>query len=162
MIIAGIDPGTVRIGFAFLEKQTGEPELLDYGCIDLVGTKDQIVRLSLIRQGVSRLIAKYRPEVLATEKLFFSVNRKTAIPVAEARGVIINTASELGLEILEFNPMEIKMALTGYGRADKLQIQRMVAGILKLKTAPKPDDAADAIALALTACYTNKNLKSKV
>ncbi len=159
MIILGIDPGTSRIGFAFLEKRGDSINLLECGCLELAKKRSQTERLKVINDEIGRLIGKHRPETAAVEKLFFSKNTKTALSVAEARGVLLNICAQNGLDLMEFAPTEVKLALTGYGRAEKLQVQKMVSKILKLENLPEPDDIADAIAVALTACYTDKNLK---
>jgi crossover junction endodeoxyribonuclease RuvC len=159
MIILGIDPGTVRIGYAILEKKNDNAKLLVCGCLE-VKSKSQAERLSEIADLISELSLKFRPQVLAIEKLFFTKNAKTALSVAEARGVIINSANVSGLKILEFTPLEVKVATTGYGKAEKYQVQKMVCNILKLEKIPQPDDATDAVAIALTACYTNPKLKN--
>ena len=159
MIILGIDPGTVRVGYALLQKETGNASLIAYGCLQ-IKNKKQTERLTEISRLISDLILKYRPETLAIEKLFFTKNAKTALAVSEARGVIINSASSLNLEVLEFTPLEVKAAITGYGKAEKYHVQKMICRILKLEKIPRPDDAADAIAIGLTACYTNPKLKN--
>lgn len=158
MIILGIDPGTTRIGYALLDKKenTGV-DLITYGCLELKN-RSQIERLKKISELISELISKYNPKTLAIEKLFFTKNAKTAFSVSEARGVIINSATSLNLEVLEFTPLEVKVAVTGFGRAEKKQIQKMVCRMLNLEKIPQPDDAADAIAIGLTACYTNQKL----
>ncbi|KKS44695.1 crossover junction endodeoxyribonuclease RuvC [Candidatus Azambacteria bacterium RIFOXYD1_FULL_42_11] len=158
MIILGIDPGTARIGYAIVNKNSGGVDLLGYGCLELK-SQTQIERLKNISDSIAELISEYHPEILAIEKLFFTKNAKTAFAVSEARGVIINAANSLNLKISEFTPLEVKIAVTGYGKAEKQQVQKMVCNILKLKKVPRPDDAADAIAIALAACYTNPKLK---
>ena len=158
MIILGIDPGTARIGYALLDKkEDAKVDLITYGCLELPNKK-QVERLAEISRLISDLIAQYHPEILAIEKLFFTKNAKTALSVAEARGVIINTAASLNLEILEFTPLEVKVAVTGYGKAEKKEIQKMVCRLLNLEKTPQPDDASDAIAIGLAACYTNQKL----
>ena len=155
MIILGIDPGTARIGYAVIEKKDSyNLNLLACGCLE-PKSKKQKDRLSDISNLISDLILKYRPEILAIEKLFFTKNAKTALAVAEARGVIINSANSLNLNIREFTPLEVKAAITGYGKAEKEQVKKMACRILKLEKMPKLDDASDALAVALTACYTN-------
>ncbi len=162
MIILGIDPGTARIGYALLsKKENTEVDLITYGCLELKN-RSQIERLKKISELISELISKYNPKTLAIEKLFFTKNAKTALSVAEARGVIINCANSLNLGILEFTPLEVKVATTGYGKAEKKQVQNMVCRLLNLKKIPQPDDAADAIAIGLTACYTNPKLSTKI
>lgn len=157
MIILGIDPGTARIGYSIMKKYDGEVELITYGCLELKNIS-QVERLKKISELISKLIYKYGPETLAIEKLFFTKNVKTALAVSEARGVIINSANSLHLEVREFTPLEVKTVVTGYGKAEKYQVQRMVMNILKLQKIPKSDDAADAIAIGLAACYTNPKL----
>jgi len=159
MIILGIDPGTTRVGYAVIEKKDSDNlNLLTYGCSESKN-KEQKDRLSDASNLISGLILKYHPEVLAIEKLFFTKNAKTALAVAEARGVIINSANSLNLNIREFTPLEVKAAITGYGKAEKEQVKKMVSRILKLEKMPKIDDTSDALAIALTACYTNPKLK---
>ena len=160
MIILGIDPGTARIGYSIIKKSNGEAELITCDCLELKNLS-QAERLKKISELISELIFKYNPETLAIEKLFFTKNVKTAMAVSEARGVIINSANSLNLGILEFTPLEVKTAVTGYGKAEKYQVQKMVQNILKLEKMPKSDDAADAIAIGLAACYTNPKLSTK-
>ena len=158
MIILGIDPGTTRIGYALLKKEkNGDAKLIDCGCLEILN-ETQIKRLGIISDQIGRLTLKHRPEILAIERLFFNKNIKTAMAVSEARGVIINSANSLGLKILEFTPLQVKTAITGYGRAKKLEVQKMICLILNLKKAPQPDDTSDAIAIGLAACYTNEKL----
>ena len=158
MIILGIDPGTTRIGYAVIEKKDCDTlDLMTYGCLE-PQVKRQKERLGEISKFVSELIVKYRPEVLAIEKIFFTKNVKTVLSVAEARGVIINNASSANLEIFDFTPLEVKLAITGYGRAEKEQVRQMVCRILKIAKKPILDDTSDALAIALTACYTSPKL----
>ena len=162
MIILGIDPGTTRIGYALLDKKENTSvDLITYGCLELPNKK-QIERLAEISRLISDLIAQYYPKVLAIEKLFFTKNAKTAFSVSEARGVIINCANSLNVEVVEFTPLEVKVAITGYGKAGKKQVQNMVCRLLNLEKIPQPDDASDAIAIGLTACYTNPKLLTKM
>ncbi len=159
MIILGIDPGTARIGYALVEKKgMGDANLITYGCLELKKLA-QIDRLKAISDFITSLVSKYHPEILAIEKLFFAKNTKTALSVSEARGVIINSANQRNIEISEFTPLEVKMAITGYGRAEKEQVQKMVCRMLNLSKIPHPDDASDAIAIGLAACYTNPKLR---
>lgn len=158
MIILGIDPGTTRIGYALLNKKNiDDISVLTYGCLE-ISNKDQVERLGIISNFISELILKYRPEILSIERLFFAKNVKTAFSVSEARGVIINAAAAMNIKILEFTPLEVKMVITGYGKAEKKEIQKMICRILNLAKTPQPDDASDAIAIGLTACYTNQKL----
>jgi len=159
MIILGIDPGTTRIGYAVIEKKDSDNlNLLTCGCLESKN-KEQKDRLKEISDLILDLILKYRPEVLGIEKLFFTKNAKTALAVAEARGVIINSANSLNIR--EFTPLEIKVAITGYGKAEKEQVKKMACRILKLEKMPKIDDTSDALAIALTACYTNPKFTIK-
>ena len=159
MIILGIDPGTTRIGYAVIEKKDSDNlNLLTCGCLESKN-KEQKDRLKEISDLISGLILEYHPKILAIEKLFFTKNAKTALAVAEARGVIINSANSLNLNIREFTPLEVKVAITGYGKAEKEQVKKMACRILKLEKMPKIDDTSDALAIALTACYTNPKLK---
>ena len=161
MIILGIDPGTTRVGYAVIEKKDSDNlNLLTCGCLESKN-KEQKDHLKEISDLISSLILKYRPEVLAIEKLFFTKNAKTALSVAEARGVIINSANSLTLNVREFTPLEVKVAITGYGKAGKDQVKKMVCRILKLEKIPKLDDTSDALAIALTACYTNPKFTIK-
>ncbi len=161
MIILGIDPGTTRVGYAVIKKKDSyNLNLLTYGCLE-TKSKEQKDRLREISDLISDLILKYHPEVLAIEKLFFTKNAKTALAVAEARGVIINSADSLNLNIREFTPLEVKVAVTGYGKAEKEQVKKMACRILKLEKMPKFDDTSDALAIALTACYTNPKFTIK-
>lgn len=158
MIILGIDPGTARIGYAVIEKKDRDTlTLITCGCLE-PRAKEQAERLGEISEFVSNLITKYHPEVLAIEKIFFTKNVKTALGVAEARGVIINNANSANLEIFDFTPLEVKLAITGYGKAEKEQVRQMVCRILKIEKKPVLDDTSDALAIALTACYTSPKL----
>jgi len=139
----GIDPGSSLIGFGVIDEEI----VFEYGCIKANNN------LTLLYKQLNKLIKKHKPEAMAVEKLFFSQNVRTAMRVSEARGVILLCASLAGLPIAEYTPLEVKMALTGYGRADKYQMQHMVKNLLKLSEMPKPDDAADALAIAL--CHIN-------
>jgi crossover junction endodeoxyribonuclease RuvC len=150
--ILGIDPGFGRIGYGIVEQKKGNAwEALDYGCIETAVGDSFVDRLAELHKEIIFLIKKYGPSRMAVEELFFFKNLKTAIRVAEARGVILLTAIEHGLEVDEFTPLQVKQAMTGYGRAEKAQMQKIVAMILGLKEKIKSDDAADALAIALCA-----------
>lgn len=155
-IILGIDPGLATTGYGIIIKRDGDFLVVNYGTIDTAPDEKFADRLEKIHNELNKIIKKYKPEILAIEDLFFFKNLKTAIKVAEARGVILMTGIENNLKIKEFTPLQIKQALTGYGRADKNQIQQMIKIILKLKDTPKPDDAADAIAIAICSANSNK------
>ena len=151
MIILGIDPGTATTGFGLIEKQGAKRTLqcVAYGCIETPKTKSAEQRLLILEKEMLKLLEKYKPGMLAIERLFFFKNLKSALPVSEARGVILLCAAKKNLPIVEFPPLQAKMAITGYGRADNKQMQAMVQKILLLPAIPKPDDAADALALAI-------------
>ena len=155
MRVLGIDPGFALVGFGVVDQVNGRFEVVDYGVIST--DKDQCFsdRLSIIYNGMCDLIKTYKPDAIAIEELFFFKNQKTVIPVAEARGVIVLAGIQNKMEMFEYTPLQIKQALTGNGRAEKKQIQYMVKSILGLEKIPKPDDAADAVAVAITHMQTN-------
>jgi crossover junction endodeoxyribonuclease RuvC len=151
MIIISIDPGYERLGIAILEKIPKGKEVLVFSeCFKTSAKLPHDERLTLIGNRIKEIIRKYKPEVLATEKLFFSGNQKTAMLVAEARGVILYTGSSLGLKVFEYTPNEVKIAITGYGRSEKRQIIDMVKKLIVVKKETKSDDEFDAIAIGLT------------
>ena len=154
MRIIGIDPGTGILGFGIIESKNGKVQLVDGGVIRTPVKEDDAVRLLTIYEELTDIIASTKPDEMAVEKLFFSQNVTTAMTVAQARGVVLLTAMQADLKISEYTPQQIKQALTGYGRADKKQIQEMVRVMLGLKEVPKPDDCADAIAAAITHAQT--------
>lgn len=149
MIILGIDPGLATVGYGVIGDNRGKCSCIDYGTIKT--SKDMRLpdRLLHISEATELLINKFRPDAVAVEELFFNTNVKTAIVVAHARGVILNTVVKAQTGLFEYTPLQIKQGLTGYGRADKMQIQQMVKVLLKLDKLPRPDDAADALAVAL-------------
>ena len=149
MIILGIDPGFARTGYGVIEEKNKNLRVLTYGCLSTPSGLIFEKRLKKIHEGLNDLIKKYHPEVCAVEKIFFCKNTKTAIDVGQARGVVILTAAEKNLEIREFTPLQVKQSLTGYGKAEKQQVQKMVKLLLDLREIPRPDDAADALALAI-------------
>ena len=150
MRIIGIDPGTGILGFGIIDLDKGKLKLVDAGVIRTPVKENDAVRLLTIYEELSAIIAEIKPQEMAVEKLFFTTNVTTAMTVAQARGVVLLTAMQAKLRIAEYTPLQIKQALTGYGKAEKKQIQEMVRVILQLKEAPKPDDAADALAAAIT------------
>jgi len=149
MRIIGIDPGTATVGFGIIDAQGNKAACVDVGIISTTKADHDARRLHHIYVEIQKLFRKYRPQVLALEKIFFSKNIKTAMSVAQARGIILLAAEEAGLKIIECSPQDVKMAVTGYGQADKKQVQKMVKTLLKLEAIPTPDDAADALAAAL-------------
>lgn len=151
MRILGIDPGTGILGFGVIDvAANGSFQLVDAGVIRTPVKEDDAVRLVTIFDELQDIIITNKPTVMSVEKLFFSKNVTTAMTVSQARGVVLLLGQQNGLELYEYNPMQIKQAITGYGKADKKQMQEMVRTILRLKEIPKPDDAADALAAAIT------------
>ena len=151
MIIMGIDPGLATIGYGFVEKAGNEIKLVDFGIISTPAGVPLPRRLSIIYEDTIELIEKYNPETIAFEELFFNKNIKTALTVAHARGVsIIAANNKIGSNnLFEYTPLQVKQAICGYGRADKNQVQMMVKTLLCMNQVPKPDDAADALAVAI-------------
>lgn len=150
MRILGIDPGTGILGFGIVESSKGECKLVDGGVIRTPVHEDDAVRLQTIYEELTDIIVNTKPEIMSVEKLFFARNVTTAMTVAQARGVVLLCGRQAGLEIFEYTPLQIKQAIVGYGKADKKQVQEMVRILLKLTELPKPDDAADALAAAIT------------
>jgi crossover junction endodeoxyribonuclease RuvC len=150
MRILGIDPGTGILGFGVIDVSKGKSQLVDAGVIRTPVKEDDAVRLLTIYEELSDIISATKPTIMSVEKLFFSQNVTTAMTVSQARGVVLLCGKQAGMEIFEYTPGQIKMAITGYGKAEKKQIQEMVRVILGLQEVPKPDDCADAIAAALT------------
>jgi crossover junction endodeoxyribonuclease RuvC len=155
MKILGIDPGSGIIGFGLIE-QSPKPKMLDAGVIRTTIGDETASRLQELYDSMKELLAELKPDVAAVEKLFFAQNVTTAMTVGQARGVILLALAEQEIPIFEYTPLQIKMAITGYGRAEKVQIQEMVRVQLGLKNKPKPDDCADALACALTHMATLK------
>jgi len=150
MRILGIDPGTGILGFGVIDIIKNQPRLVDGGVIRTPVHEDDAVRLVTIFEELTEIIKMHNPQVMSVEKLFFARNVTTAMTVSQARGVVLLCGKQAGLSIYEYTPMQIKQAVTGYGKADKKQVQEMVRVLLQLKEIPKPDDAADALAAALT------------
>lgn len=156
MIFFGIDPGIGRVGWAAIEEKNNKFFSLDYGCLETDSAKLHEKRLVEIHEFLKAKFKKIKPDVIGVEELFFAKNTKTAFSVGQARGVIILTACLAKLAVFSYTPLQVKQALTGYGRADKNQIAQMVKTLLKLDQLPCPDDAADALAVALTAGFSYK------
>lgn len=156
MTILGIDPGFDRAGWGVLVADRGRVGSVSYGCVQTSRRDTPAERLLALSHGLTKIIKDHKPDLFVTEKLFFQKNVKTAIAVAEARGVILLAAAAAGIKIVECTPLQVKQAVTGYGRADKLQIQKMIKVILGLKEIPRPDDAADALAIAYTGWVSRK------
>ena len=149
MRILGIDPGTAITGYGVIERRGRGGVHIAHGCITTHKDTPKEKRLLLLEQGMMALFREYKPDVVAVESLYFFKNLKTALPVSEARGVILLTIAKHKLPLYEFTPPQVKMSVTGYGKAEKKQMQKMVQLHLKLESLPKPDDAADALAVAL-------------
>jgi len=150
MRVIGIDPGTAIVGYGILDYEGNKFTPVDYGCIYTDKDTPMPDRLVLIYDGLRALLEKYRPQELAIEELFYFRNTTTVIPVGQARGVILLAARQMGISVKGYTPPQVKMGVTGYGKAEKKQVQLMVQRLLGLKELPKPDDAADALALAVT------------
>lgn len=153
MRILGIDPGVATLGFGVIDQQNNQLQAVDFGCIQTAATVSFPQRIYQIHNQLTDILLQYSPNIVVVEELFFSKNVKTAIQVAQARGVVILTAMQKGLEVKEYTPLQVKQSVVGYGRATKDQIQKMVKMLLKLPQIPQPDDAADALAVAI--CYAH-------
>lgn len=149
MIILGIDPGIAIVGWGVVEYSGSKFKTLGYGSIQTESTLSTERRLALIYSELKAIINKYKPEQMAIEELFWNTNQKTGIRVSEARGVILLCAEQMGLRISEYTPLQVKQAVVGYGRAEKKQVITMVTMLLGLSAPPKPDDTADALAIAI-------------
>lgn len=156
-IILGVDPGFGRMGWGVIQQEkNGTWSALGWGCVETSAKESLSARLIILRDELQKVIKKYQPTSAAVEQLFFFNNAKTAMDVGQARGVILLTVLDAGLKVAEFTPLQVKQAMTGYGRAEKGQMQKMVAMILGLKEKIKSDDAADALAVALCAGQSQK------
>ncbi len=155
--ILGIDPGIADTGFGVIVKNGHDLICLDYGTIKTKAQLSLPQRLSHLHQQLEKIITKFKPDLIAVEELFFYKNVKTAFMVGQARGVILLTAWQANLKIVEFTPLQVKQAVSNYGSASKQQVQKMVKLLLKLNKLPKPDDAADALAIAI--CASNERIK---
>ena len=157
MIILGIDPGIATMGYGVVDKdKNGNCRAIDYGVVVTPKEETLPVRLAILEEGVNKIIDRFAPEEVALEELFFTKNIATGIAVAQARGVTLLACVKKCGRLYEYTPMQIKQALTGYGRADKQQIQQVVTSLLRLKSVPRPDDAADALAIALCHAFTSR------
>ena len=149
MRILGIDPGVATVGFGVIDSERGTQQMIQYGAITTSAGLPLATRLVQIAQDLEQLITRFRPDEIAIEELFFSKNITTGIAVAHARGVILYTAERLRVPVYEYTPMQVKQAVVGYGLAEKQQVMDMTRRLLKLKSVPRPDDAADALAIAI-------------
>ncbi len=149
MIILGIDPGYAIVGYGVLDYDGNKFKVIEYGAITTDASMDMFDRLKSIYDDLTTVIHRVKPDFMAIEELFFNSNQKTAINVAQARGVLLLAAMNNGVQIAEYTPLQVKQAVAGYGRADKNQVQQMIKLLLNLESVPKPDDTADAVAIAI-------------
>lgn len=156
MLILGLDPGTATVGYAIIKKDKNKIAVFTYGCIRTKPENDSGTRLVKIEEGLKKIVRKFKPQEVAIEKLFFLNNAKTAMSVSQARGVMLFSLAKMKLSIFEYTPLQVKIAVTGYGKAPKIQVQRMVKSLLNLEELPQPDDAADALAIAMCHAYQIK------
>lgn len=156
MRVLGIDPGIAIVGYSILDFENNKFKLIEYGCVTTSSTSPLTERLKFIYMEMENIIREFKPQDMAIEELFFNKNVKTAITVAQARGVEILSGINNGLSVYEYTPLQVKQGIVGYGRADKFQVQQSVKNLLRLDHIPKPDDAADAIAIAICHCFSNK------
>jgi crossover junction endodeoxyribonuclease RuvC len=157
MIVLGIDPGTATTGYGLLrEHEDGNVSVIEYGVILTPADDPMPVRLLTLHQKLGEIILLHHPVSGAVEKLFFQKNVRTALSVGQARGVVLLTMAESDMDIFEYTPLEVKQAVAGYGGADKNQVQQMVRALLSLNEVPRPDDAADALAIALCHIHSNR------
>ncbi len=158
MRIIGIDPGYAIIGYGIVDYNANHFTVVDYGAVTTKAHTPFEQRLSDIYTGLNQLISTYKPDAMSIEKLFFNTNTTTAIDVAQARGVIVLTAAQAGVKIAQYTPLQVKQSVVGYGRAEKKQVQEMTKLMLGLKSVPKPDDTADALALAICHAHSAGSL----
>lgn len=157
MTILGLDPGTATTGYGIIEKANNALVCVKFGCIKTHARLNSAERLMLLKTELTDIINYQKPDIAGIEKIFFTTNAKTAISVAQARGVVLETLASSGITIREYTPLQVKQAVTGYGKAEKIQVQKMVKLLLNLNEIPKPDDAADALATAICCAHTWRN-----
>jgi crossover junction endodeoxyribonuclease RuvC len=155
-VILGIDPGTATMGWGVIRQEGNRLSYLQHGAIVTPASWEMPRRLGRLFDGVTELVTGYRPEAVAVEELFFNTNVSTAITVGQARGVAILAAYRAGAEVAEYTPLQVKQAVTSYGRAEKRQVQEMVRSLLNLREIPKPDDAADGLAIAIAHAFSSR------
>lgn len=153
MTIFGVDPGTARVGWAVLDAVGKKTVAKTYGCIETKKTESPQNRLLIIYKQLITLLGRHRPQFLSLEELFFATNAKTVMAVGQARGVVLLAAAHYKIPVISYSPPSVKLTICGDGRADKKEVQKMVTKLLRLKEIPKPDDTADALAIALTHAY---------
>ncbi len=162
MIILGIDPGYAIVGFGVIKYEANRFSVIDYGAITTSAGMPFVERLDIIYKELNELFKKYKPEAMAIEKLFYNTNAKTVIDVAQARGVTVLAAYQNNAEIFEYTPLQVKQSVVGYGRAEKKQVQEMIRVILNLEKVPKPDDTADALAMAICHAHSSGSLMGRL
>lgn len=162
MRIIGIDPGYAIVGYGIIDYNSNHFTVVDYGAVTTKAHTPFDSRLSSIYDGLTQLITTYKPDAMSIEKLFFNTNTTTAIDVAQARGVIVLAAAQSGLDIAEYTPLQVKQSVVGYGRAEKKQVQEMTRLMLNLKSVPKPDDTADALALAICHAHSAGSMLGRI
>ena len=162
MIILGIDPGYAIVGFGVIKYEANRFSVIDYGAITTPAGMPFVERLDIIYKELNELFKKYKPEAMAIEKLFYNTNAKTVIDVAQARGVTVLAAYQNNAEIFEYTPLQVKQSVVGYGRAENKQVQEMIRVILNLEKVPKPDDTADALAMAICHAHSSGSLMGRL
>lgn len=160
MIILGIDPGYAIVGYGVLEYNANRFKVLDFGAITTDAGTPFNIRLESIYDELTEIIERFHPQAMSVEKLFFNTNQKTVIDVGQARGVIMLAAQKAHVRTYEYTPLQVKMAVTGYGRAEKKQVQEMTRMLLNLEKVPKPDDTADALAIAICHAFTSGSVRT--
>ena len=162
MVILGIDPGYATVGYGVIEYNGRGFRTLDYGAVTSPPGVPFQRRLEMIYEGVNELIGRFKPDAVSVEELFFNTNLKTGIAVAHARGVILLAVQKSGVPFFEYTPLQVKQSVVGYGRAVKKQVQEMTKNILNLAAVPKPDDTADALAIAICHAHTSGSLLNRL
>lgn len=162
MIILGIDPGYAIVGWGVIRYESNRFQVIDYGAITTEAGTPFVERLSSVYNGLNDIFERYKPEAMAIEKLFYNTNAKTVIDVAQARGVTVLAAHQNNAKIFEYTPLQVKQSVVGYGRAEKKQVQEMVRVILRLEKIPKPDDTADALAMAVCHAHSSGSVMGRL
>lgn len=160
MIILGIDPGYAIVGYGVVRYENSRYTTLDYGAVTTQAKTPFTTRLEQIYDGVFEIMSRWKPNALSLEKLYFNTNTTTAIDVAQARGVILLAATKCGIPVFEYTPLQVKQSVVGYGRAEKKQVMEMTRMLLRLEKVPKPDDTADALAMAICHAHSSGSLMS--
>ncbi len=158
MKILGIDPGFAIVGYGVIDHTGNKFKTIKYGAVTTEANEDMFLRFKKIYDSLTEIINEHKPDAMAIEELFFNSNQKTAINVAQARGIILLSALNANVPVFEYTPLQVKQAVVGYGRADKGQVQQMVKALLNLEKVPKPDDTADALAIAICHAHSSGSL----